>query len=366
MYSDDLLKADGRSMTLYSRRPIPTGLQAPTPNSAALDPQPHFRFHPLRNEWVAFAAHRQARTFLPPPEWNPLAPMTSPEVPTEMPVGDYDAAVFPNLFPSLAMTARGLSEQKGLNVETAPAKGVCEVVVFAQDSHSTLGGLPLSHIELIFEIWGDRTRRIKENSEIRYIMPFENRGVEMGVTLHHPHGQIYAYPFIPPLAARELQSQSDYFKKNSVGLLEKMAKDEIDEKTRLVYSGPSAVSFVPVCARYPYETWVMPRRRVALISDLTAPERSDLARALKTTLMKYDALWQKPFPYLMILHQGAVNTAAESYVGSHVHFEIYPALRTRDRLKYLAGTELGAGMFANDTLPEEKAAELKAVEVYID
>jgi UDPglucose--hexose-1-phosphate uridylyltransferase len=347
-YTEELEKPDQRKMTLYSMRPIPKGLVAPSPNATPLNPQPEFRWHSLREEWVSYASHRQERTFLPPPEYNPLAPITNPKIPTEMPVGDYDAAVFQNLFPSLSMTA--------------PAQGACEVVVFTQDAHLTLGSLSLKHLELILDIWADRTTRLSKHPEIRYVMPFENRGVEMGVTLHHPHGQIYAYPFVPPVAERELEAQKKYFEKEKIGLLEKLVQDELTDQRRMIYSGQSAVSFVPVCARYPYETWVLPRRRVALLSQLAPLEKSDLARALKTTLLKYDGLWQKPFPYLMVLHQGPVNDAA--FEGSHLHFEFYPAYRSKGRLKYLA--ELGAGMFANDTLPEEKAAELRAVEISLE
>src|SRR5205085_382833 len=150
----------------------------------------HLRWHPLRAEWITYAAHRQERTFLPPPDYNPLAVTTDPANPTELPAGDWDVAVFDNRFPSLSLSARGHPE---LIVPSAPGKGKCEVVVYTQDARTSLGALPLDHIELLLQVWGDRTERLKGAGGIEYVLPFENRGVEVGATLHHPHGQIYAY-----------------------------------------------------------------------------------------------------------------------------------------------------------------------------
>jgi UDPglucose--hexose-1-phosphate uridylyltransferase len=193
-------------------------------------------------------------------------------------------------------------------------------------------------------------------------MPFENRGVEVGVTLHHPHGQIYAYPVVPPIPQRELEQMKIYFDKNGSGLLEDLIKTEIKERERLVFEGQNAVAFVPICARYAYETWIAPKRPVASLADLEPQERRDLALALKTILRKYDALWKRPFPYLMVLHQAP--TDGRPHPEAHLHFEIYPPYRTENKLKYLAGTEIGAGFFAADSLPEDKAKELRDVLIH--
>ncbi|MFA5162745.1 MAG: galactose-1-phosphate uridylyltransferase [Elusimicrobiales bacterium] len=355
-----LTKPDGRYMFLYSRREIPRELRAPSPDGTPVRADPHLRWHPLRGEWVAYASHRNNRTFLPPPEYNPLAPSRPGDFPTELPAGEYDAAVFENRFPSMAP---GATAKPDVGVPSRPADGVCEVVVFTQDPKASLSGLELEHLELLIDVWADRYAEISARKNIQYIMPFENRGVEMGVTLHHPHGQIYAYPFVPPVPARELELQREHLQQHGRGLLEDMAAAEIAGGGRVVAVTESAAAFVPVCARYPYEVWVMPRRAAPSFAALDARERKDLARTLKTVLMKYDALWQRPFPYLMVFHQSPVNT--REYPEAHLHAQIYPALRSPGRLKYLAGTELGAGMFANDCLPEEKAAELQAVKVNV-
>ena len=362
MYSVDLNKPDGRTLTLYAQHPIDAPAVAPSPFAEPLNGRAHLRWHPLRGEWVTYAAYRQDRTFLPPPEYNPLAPTTDPANPTEVPAGDWDVAVFDNRFPSLG--GSGAGELPQTIVPTAPADGHCEVVVFTQDRTSSLGALPLAHIELLLQVWGDRTRRLGARSDVQYVMPFENRGAEVGVTLHHPHGQIYAYPVVPPVPARMQQQALEHLAKHGRGVLEMLIAAERRDAVRMLYDGPHAVAFVPVCARYPYEVWVAPRRAVVQFGDLLPEQRADLARALKTVLLKYDGLWQRPLPYLMAWYQAP--TDGEPHPELHLHAQLCPPYRTRDRLKYLAGTELAAGFFAMDALPEDKARELQAVEVKVE
>ncbi len=148
------------------------------------------------------------------------------------------------------------------------------------------------------------------------------------------------------------------------GLIERVVADELSAGARVLYAGPHVAAFVPVCARYPYEVWLAPRERVASIDDLSDAARVDCARALKTVLLKYDGLWNRALPYVMAVHQAPTDGAP--HPEAHLHVEFYPALRMRDRLKYLAGSEIGAGVFTADTDPDEKAAELRAVSVTID
>lgn len=361
MYSHKLLKPDGRQLTLYSRYPIAEDITATSPSHEPVQANPHLRWHPLRGEWVAYASHRQGRTFMPPPEYNPLAPTKDPQFPTELPQGSYDVAVFDNRFPSMTLAAHN---PPASIVETLPASGACEVVVFTQDPQATLSSLELDHLDLLLQVWGDRTRVLGANSQIHYVLPFENKGVEVGVTLHHPHGQIYAYPFIPPVPARMLEMQQAYYQQHQRGLLADLIQKEIAERARIIYQDEYAIAFVPACARYPYEVWIAPIQPVATFMDLTPQQRKGLARALKTVTLKYDGLWNRPFPYLMAWF--GAPTDGKAHPEAHLHAQFYPPYRTRDRLKYLAGTELAAGMFANDALPEEKAKELQAVVVNIE
>ena len=361
MHKRRLIKPDGRTLLLYGRAPVPEGIAAPSPAGTGVSPNAHLRWHPLRGEWVAYAGHRQNRTFLPPPEYNPLAPTVDEANPTEVPSGDWDVAVFENLFPTLTMRAH---DPPSLGVPTQPGKGVCEVVVFTQDAKTSLGRLPLWHIELLIEVWGDRYLELGAMPDVKYVYPFENRGVEVGVTLHHPHGQLYAYPFVPPVAARELSEQRSHYEQHGRGLLEDFIARELAEGVRVLYEGPDATAFMPICARYSYEVWVAPRRPAPSFAALTAGERRDFARALKTILMKFDGLWARPFPYILAVHQAPTDGA--EHPEAHLHAEFYPAYRMPGRLKYLAGSEIGAGVFTADTLPEQKVEELKAVVVDID
>jgi UDPglucose--hexose-1-phosphate uridylyltransferase len=358
MHRRTLTKPDGRALWLYARDEIAPSIEAVSPDATPSAPNPHMRWHPLRGEWVAYAVHRQTRTFLPPKDFNPLAPTTDPARPTELPAGEYDVAVFENRFPTLHT---GAHDPPSLEVETRPARGACEVVVFTRDPNTSLGALPLWNVELVVSVWADRTRELGARDDVAYVFPFENRGVEVGVTLNHPHGQIYAYPFVPPIAARELAEQKRWYAAKGEGLVEALVRDELVDGRRVLYAGPHAAAFVPTFARYAYEVWIAPIRAAQSFAHLTPDEVTDYARALKTVLQKLDGLWSKPMPYIMVFHQAPSDGAA--HPEAHLHCEIYPALRMPTRLKYLAGSEIGAGVFTADTLPEEKAAELRAVAV---
>jgi len=354
MYTRRLVKPDGRALTLYARAPFTDdAMTAPVPPGEVSVGGSHLRWHPLRGEWVIYAGHRQQRTFLPPPEWDPLAPTRDPSHPTELPAGAWDVAVFDNRFSALG--ARGATPPSTL-VPTEPCGGSCEVVVFSQDATTPLGALPLDRIELVLAVWAERTAELGARADVAYVFPFENRGVEVGVTLHHPHAQIYAYPFVPPVAVRELELQ-----RARPGLLADLIDAEVAADARTLYVGEHATAFVPVCARWAYEIWVAPRRCVPTLDRMTADERLDLARALKRALMKLDGLWQRAMPYVLAVHQAPVDGTDHTY--AHAHIEIYPWLRMPDRMKYLAGSEIGAGAFTADTLPETTAAALRAVEV---
>jgi UDPglucose--hexose-1-phosphate uridylyltransferase len=357
MHRRRLVKPDGRALLLYARAPLPEGLEAPMPG-APEPATPHLRWHPLRGEWVAYAGHRQARTFMPAPADDPLAPASDPARPTEVPAGPWDVAVFENRFPTLVA---GAHEAPRTIVDTEPGRGVCEVVVFTRESRGSLGGLSLAHLELLMAVWADRTRELGARHEVAYVFAFENRGVEVGVTLPHPHGQVYGYPFVPPIPARELAAQRAHHDAHGRGLLETLIEAEIRDGRRIVAAEDTALAFAPVCARFPYETWVAPRRPVPRLDGLTDGERRGFARALKSALLKLDALWSRPMPYVLAFHQAPTDGAA--HPEAHLRVEICPFARMPGRLKYLAGSEVGAGVFVVDITPERAAAELAALDV---
>ena len=357
LFSLRLKKSDGRALILYARHPLEENLGAPSPDGVSLETSSHLRWHPFRQEWIVYAGSRQNRTFLPAPEQNPLAPTIEGSAPTELPSGNYQAAVFENKFPAFSS---GNSAATGANI---PAKGVCEVVVFTQDPDASLGRLPISHIELIIDVWTDRYAELGKRDDVEYVYIFENRGAEVGVTLRHPHGQIYGYPFVPPIPARELEMEAAHFEREGRGLLELEIEKEIARGTQVLHDG-EFVAFVPSFARYAYEVWIAPRRPVPSLLELTRSERKDFALALKTVLQTYDALWDAEFPYVMAMHQAPTN--GKDHPGAHLHVEFYPALRMKGRLKYLAGSELGAGVFTADVLPEQSAEALLAARKKLD
>jgi UDPglucose--hexose-1-phosphate uridylyltransferase len=316
------------------------------------------RWHPLLSQWVITATHRQDRTFLPPEDYCPLCPTKPGGFPTEVPAESYDVVVFENKFPSLqkappapAVEATGVSPV-GL------AQGVCEVVLYSPDHRAALASMPLRRIANLARVWRDRTVVLGAREEIQYVFVFENKGEAVGVTLHHPHGQIYAFPFVPPVPQKELEASRAHFSEHGRCLFCDCIAAERADGRRVVLEGERWVAFVPFFARYPYEVYLAPKRHQASMAAWSAADVDDLAVVLKGLLRKYDALFDKPFPYIMCCHQAPTDGA--DHPESHIHFEFYPPLRTATKLKYLAGCEAGAGNFIMDKLAEESAAELRA------
>ncbi len=317
------------------------------------------RWNPLLGEWVATATHRQERTFLPPADFCPFCPTAPGGFPTEVPESAYDIVVFENQFPSLRPNPEPPSIDGNDLTPVRPARGVCEVVLYAPRHTSTLAQEPVEQIHKLIRVWSDRFECLGSLDYVDYVFIFENKGEAIGVTLHHPHGQIYAYPFVPPRIQQELSQTRAYWDRHRACLLCDILRQERADGQRLILENRSFAAYIPFFARWPYEVHVVPNRHVQAITDLTPGERRDLASILKSLLVAYDRLFNAPFPYMMVMHQRP--TDGGDYGHYHFHIEFYPPLRSANRLKYLAGSETGAGMFINDTLAEQKAAELRAL-----
>ena len=316
------------------------------------------RWNPLLGEWVATATHRQDRTFLPPPDHCPLDPTKPGGFPTEIPEPTYDIVVFENRFPSLRRDPPPPAIRGDDLYPVEPARGVCEVVVYTPKHSSTLAAEPVEQIYKLVKVWTDRFRSLSEHDFVKYVFVFENKGEAIGVTLHHPHGQIYAYPFVPPRVARELEQSRAHKEKTGRCLVCDIVADERRDRRRLVAGNDSFVSYIPFFARYPYEVHISSTRHLQALTDMTGGEQRDLAAAIKQVIAAYDKLFDLSFPYMMVLHQRPSDGGDYSHY--HFHVEFYPPLRTATKLKYLAGSESGAGVFINDTLAEEKAEELRS------
>lgn len=347
-------RPDGRELIYYAwNRPLPP----PPADGLAMEPgRMELRWNALLGEWVIVATHRQGRTFLPPEEYCPLCPTSRSDAPTEIPAPDFEIAVFQNRFPSLRPVAP--APEPSTAGRSAPAVGVNEVVVYSPHHTAGLADLPEVWTRRLIDVWADRYRDLGSRDDVRYVFIFENRGKEIGVTLTHPHGQIYAFPYLPPRIAQERAAFEAYASGHGGRcLLCDAAEREARDGARTLIEGTAFVAYVPFAARWPYETHVVAREHRRSLAELSAAERDDLARVYRSLLRAYDALWGFPMPYVMSAHQAATDGA--SSLADHLHFEFTPPYRARDRLKYLAGCETGAGTFINDTLPEETAAQLR-------
>ena len=315
------------------------------------------RWNPLMGEWVATATHRQERTFLPPADFCPLCSTKPGGFPTEVPEPDYDIVVFENRFPSLKSDPPDPAIQGSELYPVRPGQGVCEVVLYSPNHSSTLAAEPVEQIYKLVQVWTDRFRALDALPFVDYVFIFENKGEAIGVTLHHPHGQIYAYPFIPPRVLKELEQSRAHKEKTGRCLICDIVNEERQDNKRIVAENNSFIAFVPFFARYPYEVHICSTRHLQALTEMESDEQRDLASMLKMILVAYDKLFNISFPYMMVLHQRPSDGG--DYDHYHFHVEFYPPLRTATKLKYLAGSETGAGMFINDTLAEEKAGELR-------
>lgn len=308
---------------------------------------PELRFDVLRNEWVAYATERNDRTFLPT-EYCPLCP-SGPGGRSEVPLDDFEVVVFENRFPAFG-------PDRVDDRPVRPASTGCEVIVYTPEHELTLAQLPPARVKLLIDVWADRYADLGSRPEVAYVYIFENKGEEVGVTLHHPHGQIYAMPFVPPFAEAELRAAREHLAAGGGCLhCEQLAKESAGP--RVVFDDRATVAFVPDAARWPYEVHLYPHRHVASIADLNDSERTELAASLLRLTRAYDSHFGFSTPYVMALHQAP--TDGRAWPEAHLHFEFYPPHRRPDRLKYLAGVELGAGTFVNDTRPEDTAAQLR-------
>ncbi|MTI60372.1 MAG: galactose-1-phosphate uridylyltransferase [Firmicutes bacterium] len=317
------------------------------------------RWDPVNREWVITATHRQNRTFKPPKDYCPLCPTKEGGFPTEVPQ-DYDLVVFQNKFPSLQANPPEPGIGGSVLYPVDKAEGICEVVLFTPKHNGVMSREPLSRYVKLVKVWQDRYQELGSKDFIDYVFIFENKGEEVGVTLEHPHGQIYAYPFIPPKIKKELDSSRDHYEREGECLFCNLVSEEITDGRRVVTSNDSFTAIVPFFARYTYEVHIYANNHLSSFNDFSAREIEDLAEILRTMIQKYDNLFAFVFPYIMAIHQQPTDGSGEKY--SHFHIEFYPPYRTKDKLKYLAGSEAGAGAYINNSLPEDKAEELRKTE----
>jgi len=308
------------------------------------DSSPHMRWNPSRQEWVTYSSERKNRTSFPSKEYCPLCPSGNLNFPTEIPFNNFEIAVFPNRWSSFN-THKDQINISAIN--TKPSNGHCEVIVYSSNHHDTVAEMSDEQMILLTRTWIDRYKNLLPREDIAYVMPFENKGEECGVTLHHPHGQIYCYPFVPPVIEKEIIAF-----KNENFILSMMAN--LEEKY-FVYQDEHIIAAVPPFARYAYEVWIMPKKRRAGPWEFNELEIKSFSKSIQKVVKGYDSFLQKKCPYIMGMH-AAPSLNDETF---HFHVEFYPPLRSNDKPKILAGSESMAGVFIMDVLPEESAKILR-------
>lgn len=309
------------------------------------------RWNPFMKDWVIIASHRQNRPQMPK-DWCPFCP-GSGKVPDDFTVLKYD-----NDFPALSPVPPEIDNVATDLYKVAKSYGKCEVILYSPKHDATLPELPIAHIRKLVDLWCERFEALKEDSKIKYIFIFENRGEAVGVTMPHPHGQLYAFSYIPGKIKMELDSCLEHFSRTGKCLICDMVKEETDFKWRVVFENEDFLVFVPFFADMPFETFIVSKSHKGTISEFSEREKTNLAAAIKGITGAYDVLFGYPFPYMMCMHQSPVNSGDYSDY-YHFHIEFYPPMRTADKQKFDASCEKGAWAACNPSSPEHKAADLR-------
>ncbi|ATL84966.1 galactose-1-phosphate uridylyltransferase [Streptomyces malaysiensis subsp. malaysiensis] len=336
--------ADGRELIYYDAR---DDAVRDAVDQRPLDPiatRSEIRHDRLLGDRVAVASHRQARTYHPPADECPLCPSREGRH-SEIPAADYDVVVFENRFPSLAGDS-----------------GRCEVVCFTSDHDASFADLDAEQAALVLDAWTDRTAELAHHPAVEQVFCFENRGKEIGVTLGHPHGQIYGYPFVTPRTQLMLRSLGEHREATGRNLFDDVVADELADGRRVVLDGEHWVAFVPYAAHWPYEVHLYPKRRVPDLPALDEAARTEFPQMYLELLKRFDRIFgegEPPTPYISAWHQAPYHLSHRGEFA--LHLELFTIRRTSGKLKFLAGSESGMNVFINDVPPEAAAERLREV-----
>jgi UDPglucose--hexose-1-phosphate uridylyltransferase len=352
--------ADGRELIYFGavpKRPADYPDRRALSRAEVLSQQ---RFDPLLGEWVIVASHRQSRPVNSTEDHCPLCPSTTTSL-TEIPAPAYDVVVLENRFPALGAqdvhTVTAAPEpHPAFDGAVRPAPGRCEVVCFSQDHDASFADLTPDHAAIVLEAWIDRTTELSQLPGVEQVYCFENRGREIGVTLSHPHGQIYAYPFVTARTARMLSMCAAHGRQTGSNLFDEVLAAELSAGSRIVVAGKHWVAFVPRASRWACEVHLYPSRRVPDLAALTEAAKTEFCTLYLDILGRFDRLWGSPAPYVSAVHQAPVREGREQFA---LHVELFSIRRGVDALQYLAGSELGMGVFAVDADAETTAERLR-------
>lgn len=311
------------------------------------------RWHPLTKDWVMIASHRQARPQMPK-DWCPFCP-GSGKVPDEFEVYEYD-----NDFPALSQNPPVPDDVADDFFKTAECYGKCEVILYSPNHTVTLPELTDEHVGKLVDLWCERFTALSADEKIKYVFIFENRGEVVGVTMPHPHGQIYGYSFVPKKLQLECESAEEHLEKTGKCIYCDMLDHEMAAEKRIIFRNEHFTVFLPFFTEYPYGVYIFSNAHKQYITDFNAEERAALAKTIRQTAGMLDSLFDMKFPYMMCMHNAPVNTGKDYSGDFHFHIEFFPPMRAADKQKFNASSETGAWAHCNPTCPEQTAEELRA------
>lgn len=356
--------ADGREIIYYDAVTVAERGAEDRRDLTDVGAESELRYDPLLRTWVMYASHRQDRTYLPATEDCPLCPSTD-EHATEVPEDDYEVVVFENRFPALTSSSAGVDAPAAPGVAPGhgttllaerPPAGRCEVVCYTADHETSFAELKPERIGLVLDALVDRTAELGAFDSVELVFCFENRGREIGVTQPHPHGQIYAYPFVPSRAERLVTSARAYRRRCGRNIFDDLLAAERADGSRLVLATDQWTAFVPHAARWPYELHCYPNSRVPDLASLGNEARSELPEVLHDVFGRFARLFDEPAPYISGWYQAPVRQGRRDFA---LHLELFTLRRADDKMKFLAGSESAMEAFANDIVPEAAAARLR-------
>lgn len=316
---------------------------------------PELRYNPLLDDWTMVSANRSKRPDMPK-DYCPFCP-GSGKVPD-----DYDVLKYDNDFPILSQDPPPQDPVGSELYPTAPSYGKCDVILYSPDHHASLHEFSHAHIKKLVNLWKTRFIELSKDPNIVYIFPFENRGAEVGVTMPHPHGQIYGYSKMPLRLRIELENARLYYEAHGVNLLDRMLEEEEAFQDRMLWANDHFAAFIPFFCEYPYGVYLLPKVPLSSLADFEEEHIASFAEALKVITGSFDLLFDKKFPYMMCLYNAPVNSddtypGADQYYRFHVKF--FPPLRGENAIKWNASSETGAWVHGNPRKVEETAQELK-------
>lgn len=328
--------------------------------------QPHRRFNPLTGKWLLVSPHRAQRPWLGQAEDLPNQQQFAHDPDCYLCAGNTRANgtvnpnysgvfVFDNDFPALMSGNESFASTDETLFLAEPASGKCRVICFSEDHGRSLAQLTPEEIGAVIDVWVSQVESLSKTHN--WVQVFENKGSVMGCSNPHPHGQIWATAHVPDEVTSECGNQIAYFEQHGAAMLLQLCDKEIEKKERVVVNSEYWMAIVPWWASWPFELLLLPKFEIASLPNLNDGQRSDLAAILSEIAVRYDNLFQCPFPYSMGWH-GAPFDGRE-YPGVQLHAHFYPPLlRSATVRKFMVGYEMMAEA-QRDLTPEQAAEALR-------